>query len=165
MEIVISDSSTLILLSKSKLLIKLIQFVKIHIPKIVYSEVLKGKEKNYYDAFEIENLVMNHKITISEPSQSMVNEIAKLYKIDIGELYAIALAKELNKIILIDDRKGINVCNCLHLQLYTSWLLLFEMYKTKLITSENAKESLNLLIINGRFNKSEIEEMKKLIMG
>ena len=34
MEIVISDSSTLILLSKSKLLLKLVQFVKIYIPKI-----------------------------------------------------------------------------------------------------------------------------------
>ncbi|MEI8364125.1 MAG: hypothetical protein WCF78_01570 [archaeon] len=164
MEIVISDSSTLILLSKSKLLIKLIQFIKIYIPKIVYSEVLKGKEKNYSDAFEIENLVTNQKIVISEPSQKMVNEIAKLYKIDIGELYAIALAKELNKIILIDDKKGINACKSLHLKLYTSWLLLFEMHKNKFITCEDTKESLNLLIMNGRFNKYEIEEMNKLIM-
>ena len=165
MEIVISDSSTLILLSKSKLLLKLVQFVKIYIPKIIYNEVLKGKEKNYKDAFEIENLVNQQKIIISEPSQKIVNEINALYVMDTGELYAIALAKELNKIILIDDRKGINACNNLNLQLYTSLSLLQLMFEQKIISKPEAEESLNLLEINGRYNKQKIELIRKLIMG
>jgi hypothetical protein len=164
MEIVISDSSTLILLSKSKLISIIKSILKIYIPEIVYLEIIRGKEKNHKDAYEIEDMIKNKEIIIINPNQKTVSELEKIYKIDAGELYAIALAKELNKIILIDDKKGINACNYLNIKLYTSLTLLELLFEEEIISKEEAKESLKLLETYGRYSKDKIKNIENKLM-
>jgi len=164
MEIVVSDSSTLILLSKSKLIYFIKPVLKIYIPEIVYTEVIKGKEKGHKDAYEIEDMINHNEIIIKNPNQKEVIELQKMYKIDAGELYAIALAKELNKKILIDDKKGINACNHLNIKLYTCLSLLELLFETKIISKIDAQESLKQLELHGRYSKIKITDIEKKIV-
>jgi predicted nucleic acid-binding protein len=112
MEIVISDSSTLILLTKSKLINNIIQHFELIIPSIVYAETQKGKEKGYIDAYVVEDLVNIGKIKIKEPSKETILQISNQFKLVKGELYAVALCLEnKNRVIFMDDKKGIRICN------------------------------------------------------
>jgi len=163
MEIIVSDASTLILLVKSEIINELLDLVTIIIPSQVYLEIEIGKRKQKVDAFIIEELIERKLIQIKEPNQKIVASIEMLYKLDKGELYAIALAKELNIDIWIDDKEGMIVCKKLNLKYFTAMMVLSELYRSKEITVDNARKSLELLIKFGWYKKEEIEAVRKKI--
>jgi predicted nucleic acid-binding protein len=165
MKFVISDSSTLILLAKSNLLKLCIDIFDIIIPDIVYKEILKGKEKNYKDAFKIESFIKNKKIKIENPKNKTIEQYRNLFALDSGELYALCLAKEKNKDVLIDDKKGINVCCILNIKFYTSLNILLLLYDLNKISKNKALENLDLLNYFGRFSLLDIQKIKEKIDG
>lgn len=163
MKIVISDSSSLILLSKINLIETLLDYFEIIIPSIVYQEILKGKQKNHLDAFEIEQLVKNKKIKINNPNQKTINLLKNNYNLDVGELHAISLAKEKNTSIFIDDKKGIFVCKLLNIETYTVINILKILYITKIINKLKLKTSIEILKENARYTKEDLNELNKLV--
>ena len=165
MEIVVSDSSTLILLVKSEIINELLDLVIIIIPSQVYHEIEEGKRKQKPDAFVIDELIEKKLIKIKIPKEEIVKSIEKLYNLDKGEIYAIALAKELNTDIWIDDKEGMLVCKKLYLNYFTAMMVLNELYLSKKIKVDKAKKSLELLIKFGWYKKEEIEIARKKIEG
>lgn len=164
MEIVISDSSTLILLTKSKLIDLTLDYFDIIIPTVVYEEIIIGKLNNMQDAFEIESLVNSNRIKIKDPKDTkLIETLEKNFNLDVGELKAIALAKEQNKSIFIDDKKGLSVCKLLNIETYTVIRLLNTFYLTKLLTKEELKEKLEILKIKGRYTVEDLKEIDYLI--
>jgi len=164
MEIIISDSSTLILLTKSKLIYLTMDFFDLIIPSVVYSEVIKGKESNHADAFEIERLVEERRIHVKNPKdQKLIVNLRLNYKIDEGELFAIALAKELGKGIFIDDKKGIMICKLLNIETYTALRLLNEFYLTGKVTKTELSKAITILENVGRYSTDELITVKKLL--
>ena len=163
MEIVISDSSTLILLTKAKLIDLTLKYFDIVVPTIVYEEIERGKSQNIEDAFEIEELVNSRKIKIKDPKDKhLINMLTKKFSLDVGELHAIALAKEENKSIFVDDKKGLCVCKLLNIDTYTAIRLLNTFYLTKLLTKEELKEKLEILRIKGRYTIDDLKETEFL---
>ncbi len=165
MRLVISDASTLILLTKSELIIPLLSKFKIIIPKEVYLEILKGKEKGKQDAYQIDVFVKQNKIQIKQPKEKTVNLIKELCVLDIGELYAIALAKDLNLSILIDDKKGISTCNSFNIYFLTALQILKLLYINKYINKTKALDSLANLKKNGRYKENEINKIYTFLKG
>lgn len=156
MEIVISDASTLILLTKAKLIDLTLKYFDIVVPTIVYEEIERGKSQNIEDAFEIEELVNSRKIKIKNPKDKyLIDMLTKKFSLDVGALHAIALAKEENRSIFVDDKKGLCVCKLLNINTYTAIRLLNTFYLTKLLTKEELKEKLEILRIKGRYTIDE----------
>ena len=156
MQLIVGDSSSLILLAKAGILNELLQFTDIIIPTVVYNEIMKGKEKNKQDAFYIEQYININKIKIIDPAPKNILKISQLCNLDTGELHAITLAKEANLNILIDDRKGIIVCNRLAIRMHTALLILNELAIEKLINNTKIEFALNILMREGRYRDNEI---------
>jgi len=164
MEIVISDSSTLILLTKSKFITDILLYFEIIIPTIVYKEIIKGKEQNYSDAFDIEYFVAIGKIRIKDPSKEKVLELSNKFNIVKGELHAVALCLEnKNRIIFMDDKKGIRVCNLIGIKVYTALTLLNIFYKSKIISKKKADNYFLDLKTFGRYTTDELNITKKIL--
>ncbi len=73
-------------------------------PRTVYEEVMKGKEKMHEDAFVTESLVGESKIKVINKTEEKVTE-----GLDIGESAALAgFKKEKADALLTDDQKFIN---------------------------------------------------------
>jgi predicted nucleic acid-binding protein len=163
MKIVISDSSTLILLVKADIINELLDLVTIIIPKTVQLEIEEGKRKEKPDAFVIEKLIEKQLILIKEPNENTVLLLKKSITLDKGELYAIALAKDMNIDILIDDKKGIKVCKIINLKYFTAIIILLELCNIKKIDKDKSIKSLELLNKFGWYTVAEIKMAKKII--
>ena len=101
MNIVISDTTALIILAKSDLLSLLSNlFSKIYIPKAVYDELMF---KDDIVKYRIKNF---DKIIVKPVNNLVILERIKRLKIDKGEVEAISLALELDLMLIIDERKG-----------------------------------------------------------
>lgn len=151
--IIISDSSSLILLEKSELLLRLVKLEKIMIPKKVYSEVVEeGLKRNFTDAIKIDQLVNKKQIIVKEIKQK------KEFKISLGkgEKEAIELYyQEHADKIIVDDKKALDVCKVLNISYLTVHIILLSLLKKKKINKKEAIESLTILTREGRYS-SEI---------
>ncbi len=94
------DADAAIKLSKAGVLEALTSFVKCFITKQVYQEVLKGKDKMYEDAFDIEGFVGKGKIAVLEVKADNIEGLG------VGECSSLALFQKLKgDAIISDDRK------------------------------------------------------------
>lgn len=163
MKIVISDSSTLILLTKSNLIDIILVYFQIFIPSFVYKEILEGKKKGFSDAFRIEQLILSKKINIKDSNdKKLFNLIKNNYKLDVGELHAIVVAKENDYPIFLDDKKGLVVCKIFNIESYTALNLLKVLFITKIINKIQFNLSLDLLKENARYSKEDLKEIEFL---
>lgn len=163
MKIVISDSSTLILLTKSNLTDIILNYFQIFIPSLVYEEILEGKKRGFPDAFKIDQLIISKKINIKDSNnEKLFNLIKNNYKLDVGELHAIVVAKENNYPIFLDDRKGLVVCKIFNIEAYTALNLLKILFITKIITKKQFNLSLEILKENARYSKDDFKEIEFL---
>jgi predicted nucleic acid-binding protein len=162
MQFIVGDSSSLILLVKSKLIYYLLENIKIIIPNEVYLEILKGKLKNKEDAYIIEKLVDNKNILIKDPIEREINFVKEISNLHVGELCAIALSKQLKLPILIDDKKGINTCILLNIEYIPSLSLLEKLYKLNIINNKQTIDSFNIIIKNGFFKKEIIKKYMEI---
>lgn len=153
---VISNSTPLIYLAKLKKLPLLREmFKEILIPEEVYKEVIvEGKKLKKPEVILLEKLVNDGYIKIQKPKPKM--EVDTLHK---GEIGAISLAlNSKNKIILIDDKEGVEVCKILGLKPFRTTTLLLEMLKKNMIDLAEFKDLLVGLSNHGYFLRADVFE-------
>ncbi len=101
MQIIISDSTALIILAKTdKLFLLSNLFAKIYIPEAVFDEV------NFKNDIVKDRLNQTKFIEVKKITDRTIFDKISAYNIDKGEIEAITLAIELNENLLIDERKG-----------------------------------------------------------
>jgi len=134
MNIVISDTTALIILAKSDLLSLLSNlFQKIYIPQAVYDELMFKDDivKYRINKFDV--------ISIKPVSDLKTLERIKRLNIDKGEIEAISLAIELDLMLIIDERKGRKIALNQGLKIVGVLGILIENYKQEFISFEEAK--------------------------
>jgi len=154
MNIVISDTTALIILAKSDKL-ELISnlFEKVFIPQAVKDELdFKDDIVKYrVDKFD--------KISLKELTNiQLLNRIKKL-NIDKGEVEAISLALELDLKLIIDERKGRVVAINQGLSVIGVLGILVENYRSNHISLEEAHYFFNLFKKNGLRVSEKLEKV------
>jgi len=157
----VSDSSTLILLAKITLLEIFLEKNPLLISKGVYEEsVARGKERGKSDAYLIERLLNENKITVKEVSGKSRRELSKIFGIKRGENETICLGRNA-ELILTDDKKCINVCKALDLHFAISADVVVALYKKGRISKEKKDQAFDKLEEISRLKKELIDERRK----
>ncbi|MBI2598125.1 MAG: hypothetical protein HYW50_02925 [Candidatus Diapherotrites archaeon] len=154
--LVVSDSSSLILAAKAKIIEIICAEFLVEIPKKVFEEtVVAGKELQQADAFILEKAVNEKKIVVKNTIPSKSKEIAELieiFNLDEGEKQAILLYLEKKaQLLLVDDKQAINSAKLLEINWLTVPGLLVEFAKRKKLEKKIALESLRILQEEGRY--------------
>jgi len=161
---IVADASSLILLSKIRLLEKLVERTKIIVPKKVYGEVVRGKEKGREDAFLVERLVKEKRIKMRQANEKLKKEIERTFNLHEGENEALATALENKHTILTDDKKCFTAARTLKLNFITSLDVVVAMYKKGRIDKRKAMQSLDELLEYGWYKRSLIEKYRREIV-
>jgi predicted nucleic acid-binding protein len=172
----ISNSSPLIIfgkINKIDLLIKI--FKKIKISAAVFEEVvIKGKEKNFSEAFLIEDCINKGLIEVKKLGELYLKKADFFYKsnkiIDYGEAETICLTlQEKEEFALIDEKTARKIAKLYGINSLGSLGILIIAFKKKLLNEKEIKEILDK-ILNTNFRISwkllqdfwdEIEKIKK----
>ncbi|KXA92076.1 hypothetical protein AKJ66_04735 [candidate division MSBL1 archaeon SCGC-AAA259E22] len=164
---IVSDSSSLILLTKAEILKPLLSHRELKISNTVYEETVeKGKEKAKEDAYFIEKLVDEKEITVAKPDNSTRKRIKNLFGIEKGENSTLALAIEENPdLVLVDDEKGIKVCKALNFSFAISADIAVALYETGRIGKEKSLKALERLEKYGWIEPNIIRDRRKKIRG
>ncbi len=141
-QIIISDTSPLIILIKSNRFYLLENFVdKIIIPQKVYDEIKEKKDKVFNFINNAKNIekrdIKNEKLYLE-----LITGSKDIPKLDDGESEAIVLAKELDLFLFIDEKKGLRVSEFQKVDTLTMFTLLNQNIKRNFI---NKKELLEIL--------------------
>lgn len=160
---IIADATALILLGKLSVLEMFVKRNDMIIPKIVYEEVIKGKEKGRKDSFIVEKLVQEGKLNVKIPNKSIKDYISKLFNIKGGELDVISLAYKTKHTILSDDKKCLNSAKVLEIDFIISLDIIIVFCKKKIITKQKALEYIELLEEYGWYNKNLIKNYKEIV--
>ncbi|SFV67784.1 hypothetical protein MNB_SV-3-823 [hydrothermal vent metagenome] len=154
MNIVISDTTALIILAKSDKLVLLSNlFEKVFIPQAVENElnfkddIVKYRVKKF-DKIEVKNI----------SDTKTLNRIKKL-NIDKGEIEAITLAIELELKLIIDERKGRIIAINQGLEVVGVLGILVENYRQDYISFEEAHYYFNLFKKSGLRVSNKLEEI------
>lgn len=162
MNIVISDTTALIIFAKSNTLSLLDNlFEEIYIPKAVHDEL------NFKDDIVRFRIDRFNKITLKEISDFNILENVRRFNIDKGEIEAIALALELNLQLIIDEKKGRRIALKQGLRIVGILGILIENYRKDFISFEEAHYYFELVKKNGLRMSEELEkvfyiELKKI---
>ena len=154
MNIVISDTTALIILAKSdKLELLSNLFQKIFIPKAVEDEL------NFKDDIVRYRVEKFDKISVKNINNSRILNRIKKLNIDNGEIEAISLAIELDLKLIIDERKGRIVAINQGLEVVGVLGILVENYRLDYISFEEAHYFFNLFKKNGLRVSKRLEEI------
>ena len=159
MKVVISDSSTLIvLLNIDKLYLLFELFKSIIITKAVYQEVTEQLKNDN----EIDTLISQNKIEVKNSSHNELFTII-IKELDLGESESIALAKELNCLLIIDEKKGRNIAQLLGIDIVGLIGILLKLIKLKKLTKNEALEIIdNLQKKDFRVSEKLVELIKNI---
>lgn len=150
---IISDSTTLIILfdlNREELLSNV--FKKVFIPKSVYDEV------SFKNSFEMPSFMEIVNVVESDLLHSLKDIL------DIGESEAIALAKEKNLPLIIDEKKGRKIANNLDITIIGLLGILYLNVKKNFITKSEAIDFLQISINQGyRISNKLIKDFKDSI--
>ena len=158
MKIIVSDTSSLILLSKSSVLEKTCSRHQINIPLSVEQEAsaLSLREK-YADAAHIHHLIRKGMIIVRKlksPKKKMPIPLGP------GETDAILLFHQLKAdLLLTDDGKAIKACRMLMIPFIISPKIVLDLYKNKDVSLDEALLSLERIRIAGRYSPDIIAEV------
>jgi predicted nucleic acid-binding protein len=154
---VISNSSPLIHLTrlgKINYLFKLVKYI--NIPKAVFDEVVvKGKIKNYSEAFTIESFIKEEKIVVTNLNSFDESFYPPLGR---GELEALELAKQKNELLLIDEKKVRNLAQILEIEHQTTISTIFELLISQNIDFSEYKSNLKNYAENSWVSADVIQE-------
>ena len=154
MNIVISDTTALIILAKSdKLELLSNLFEQIFIPKAVEDEL------NFKDDIVRYRVEKFDKISVKNINNSRILNRIKKLNIDNGEIEAISLAIELDLKLIIDERKGRIVAINQGLEVVGVLGILVENYRLDHISFEEAHYFFNLFKKNGLRVSKRLEEI------
>ena len=167
MTVVITDSTILIIFSKTDLLDILFDFYgKILILVEVYNEVVvRGKITNKEDAFYIEDRIMKELIQIIDIKDFTYSaNIQKDFNIHKGEAECIVLFFESSGNLLgTDDKKTLNVCKIFQIPFFSTISFLLLCVSKRKLSKSQASLKLDKLLQIGWYNKSIIESIKEKI--
>ena len=158
MQTIVSDTTTLIILGKIDRydLLKNL-FSKIYIPSVLAKEI-SAKSDGVY-----EKIKANSFFEVKEISNI---ELLKILDglLDRGEIEAIILAKELNLILLIDEKKGRKIAKDMGLNIIGLLGVLILNVKKDFISTDEAFSILNeIKSMKFRVSKKLEEEFKKVL--
>jgi len=127
MQTVVSNSSPIIILAKTENMSLFTNvFNNVIIPQTVYNEIVSKKD------IAAKQLKSAKFITVSQVNNS--DTLQNLYAIlDKGEAEAIALAKELDLLLIIDEKKGRNIARNFDLKIIGFLGVLFLNYQNKFL--------------------------------
>lgn len=160
---IIADSTALILLAKVSLLETFVNRNHVITSKIVYEEVVKGKEKGRRDSLLVEKLVHENKLKLKTAEKSIKNKIEKLFNLKAGELEVVSLAYNTKHTILSDDKKCLNAAKALEIDFINSLDVTVVLYKKEVITKEKVLKCIEELEEYGWYAKDFIKHYKETI--
>ena len=166
--VIISDTSSLVLLEKIKLLECLIKKTQFIIPQEVYNEaVTNGIKKKALDAYKIERKVKEGVIKIKKVKEvNKIQDIIENFGVGIGEAAAIQLFTEHQADVLAtDDHKSMNVCRIYEIPFMTSLTFILNSVNNKVIKEQDAEEMIRQLSVYGRYKDELINEALKRLKG
>lgn len=141
MNLIVSDSSTLILLAKTNLLKSVyLYFNKMLITEAVFKETVEhGKSENKEDAFIIEKEVNENRINVEKiKDKKILNNILINFKCNLGEAEAITLAINKKSKLFTDDLEAIKVCKVYDVEFITALAFLIKLLHDSKIDKEMA---------------------------
>lgn len=158
MLIIVSDATAIILLEKIELLGRLLKDFKILIPKDVEREaIIFGKERNYPDAFRLEEKVKNKMIhAVEVKDYRFVDKVMKDFNIAKGESEAICLFnQEKAQLLATDDKLAIKACKSLGIPISGTCAFVTQAFDNRVIQESEATNMIKTLAKEGRY-KPEI---------
>ncbi len=159
---IVFDASTLILIAKTEILELLLndKGPEIAIPVEVEKECCEGKKS--LDALMIRRALTEARIRVLPvKDRKLVSRVRADFSLGMGEAEAIVLALgEKRRILVIDDKSGINACKLLGVAFTTAIAILVRMREKRLLTTDEAMVKLEGLAIYGRYKSSIMEYAK-----
>ena len=158
---IVKDSMVLIHLAKITLLEKSCKyFKKTIIPKRVFDEVTKCKEKNFVDIKIIVDLVERNEIKVIEIKNQKNLEKIKEFNIQGGEAEAVDLYWQENADYLATDDDNVRKKNLLlNIKLIGTPVIILKLYEKKIIDKNKFVESINKLKKIGWFNHMILDKI------
>ena len=168
MNLIVSDSSTLILLARTNLLKKVyLYFNKILIPETVFKETVEyGKDKKKEDAFMVGKEVNENRISVEKVNdKKTLNEILINFKCNLGEAEALTLAINKKSRLFTDDLEAIKICKIYNIEFITALAFLTKLLQDNKIDKELAMIKFGELSKLGYYSKDilkyGLEEINK----
>jgi len=159
--VIVKDAMILIHLAKLSVLEKSCSyFKKTIIPKLVYKEILKGKEKGFSDVHVILDLVKNKKITIKKIKDKSLIKKANQFNIQRGEAEVIALYwQEKAGLIATDDDNVRKKKTLLNIKVIGTPAIILALYKENIIDKNKIEQCLSELRNIGWFSAAVLDKI------
>lgn len=140
--IVIKDAMVLIHMAKLSILKKSCDyFKKVLIPKLVYQEIIEGKEKGFSDSQLIIELIKNGKIIIKEIKDRSLIKRVNEFNIQRGEAEVIALYwQQKADLIATDDDNVRKKKTLLNIQVIGTPAIILKLFKNKIIDENKIEQ-------------------------
>jgi len=163
MNLMVADSSALILLAKCGLLEIVCDFFDVIVPAAVINEVASEKlVKNYPDAALISALTSEGAIKVQSPGSDRPPIPISLHK---GEEEALLLAIKLGRSLLAtDDGKAIKAARFFNVPFLVTPKIVVELFRLQKISLRKARESLKKLGKIGRYSPEIIADALIVLM-
>ena len=161
------DSSFWININKVNLARYLLDYFSLYSTDKVREELLDHKKKELYTSKDAElfQSLMDAELIISKNPQEISLKFKQNLSNDSGEIYTIALAKEISAVVLADDKSAINFCRNQKILVITSPYFLVWLCESGKISPEicylkiiQLKEKVNKTHINSAL--ADLEKVK-----
>ena len=158
---IIKDSMVMIHLAKITLLEKSCEYFKdVIIPKMVYQEIIIGKNKGYGDVKIVLDLIKMNKIKVKDVRDKNLIKKAEEFNIQGGEAEAVALYwQEKGDYISTDDDNVRQKSTLLDIKVIGTPAIILNLYKKNLIEKKKFEESLSTLREIGWFSNTVIDKI------
>ena len=158
---IIKDAMVLIHLAKLSILEKsCIYFKNAIIPKLIYKEILKGKEKSYSDVPIILELIKNKKIIVKKIKNKELVKKVKEFNIQRGEAEVVASYwQEKADLIATDDDNVRKKRVLLDIKIIGTPTIILKLYKEKLIDKNKAEQTISELRKIGWFSNTVLDQL------
>lgn len=160
---IIFDASPLILLAKAELLTRFLGSSPepVVIPQTVQAECCESKAS--FDAQLIARLIMEKHIEVRKLKvHKGFEQLRREFSLGAGEAQAIALAQTSNaRLIVIEDRNGVNACKILKLPFTGALGILLRMREKELLSKEEVLGKLEILRKYGRYRADIVNDVRR----
>ena len=150
--IFVFDSSPLIYLARSGALPFLTALKgEKYLPPIVFDEVVTtGRVHGFPDAEITDQFIIQGVLQVKSPEERVKEGLRGLHRdLHAGEIRVLALADELNGIVIIDDRIGREIGEMFQIEVRGSVFILFLLVRDRIITQKKAKQILRVMVREG----------------
>ena len=160
---IIFDASPLILLAKAELLERFLgSFPEpVVIPQGVQAECCENKIS--FDAQLIAGLIAEKHIEVRQlRDRKAFEQLRREFSLGVGEAQAIALTQASSaRLIVIEDRNGVNACKILKLPFTGALGVLLRMWEKELLSKEEVLGKLEILRKYGRYRADIVDDVRR----